>query len=241
MPFNSLVDWSLGAGIVLAVVSFVALRPPSHRERGFSFAVVDSMRRVRRTFVLLGIVLAVGTGAVLVSASLHHSPPPPRSAPDSLRFLNALVDTSAHRHTRDSIVAARRRRSGDMAMAGTLLSDPQARMAKYDSAIAIDSANGYAYQYQADEFAKWARWPQAIAAAQRAALVDSANAKWHLLALGAVAYRGADTATSHRAIRAALRLDCRNSAAIRGDGRYREQLKRDAQARELVGRGCGGW
>ena len=239
MPFASEVDWSLGAAIVLAVILFVAWRPPIHADRHFSLDVIAAMRRVRRTFVALGAVLAIGTGAALLSASLRHAPPPPRSAPDSLRFLNALIDRSAHRHVRDSITARRHRHSRDLAMAGTLLTDRTARMAKYDSAIAIDSTNGYAWQYRADEFARQADWRRAIAAAQRAAVVDSANAESHLLALGAVAYRGADTATSHRAIRAALRLDCRNGDAIRSDGRYRTQLRRDAVARSMVERGCG--
>jgi hypothetical protein len=69
-------------------------------------------------------------------------------------------------------------------------------------------------------------------------LTDSAGTQWHLQALGATAWRGGDTVTSHWAIRRLMHLDCHAAAGLRRDGRYREQLAHDSAARRMVSRGC---
>jgi hypothetical protein len=69
-------------------------------------------------------------------------------------------------------------------------------------------------------------------------LVDTAGAPWHLQALGAIAWRHGDTATSHWAIRRLMRLDCSSVGELRHDRRYHDELARDSAARALVQRSC---
>lgn len=69
-------------------------------------------------------------------------------------------------------------------------------------------------------------------------LTDSAGTQWHLQALGASAWRGGDTVTSHWAILRLVHLDCHAAAGLRRDRRYREQLSQDSAAQRMVARGC---
>jgi hypothetical protein len=97
-----MINWSAGAVIVLLAVLFVGLRPPRHPGNAAAAAIGDWLRWVRRAFVVAGILLSAGAATVAV-CSPREEARPPRSTVDSLRFLNALVDTAARRHLRDSI------------------------------------------------------------------------------------------------------------------------------------------
>lgn len=175
MWHDDIVSWGLGAGVVAAIVIAVAVRPPVHAGPPMSPGAARSMRSVRRAFLALGLLL-VGVTAVVVAASLDGTVHLPRSRADSLRYLGALVDTVVQRGRRDSVIAGRRQRSSDLALAGSLRSDARARLATFDSALAVDSANGYAWQFRADELARAGRCTEARAAVRRAAMFDSATA-----------------------------------------------------------------
>lgn len=89
MAHHDAVGWLFGAAIVLGVALFVALVPPW---RTRSVATADSLRSVRRAFVVAGILLAC-TAAMLASTPADMAPPP-RSSADSLHYLSRLVDTA---------------------------------------------------------------------------------------------------------------------------------------------------
>jgi hypothetical protein len=97
-----MINWSAGAAIVLLAVLFVGLRPPRHAGGASAAAIADSMRWVRRAFIVAGLLLSAGTATVAVCSPRDESRPQ-RSTADSLHYLNVLVDSAARRHLRDSI------------------------------------------------------------------------------------------------------------------------------------------
>ena len=102
MPHHEVINWSAGAVIVLLAVLFVGLRPPRHAGDAAAAAIADWLRWVRRMFVVVGVVLAAGAATVAVCTP-REAARPPRSTVDSLRFLNAVVDSVVRRHVRDSV------------------------------------------------------------------------------------------------------------------------------------------
>lgn len=173
MSPDILIGWWAGAGIIAAMVIAVVVRPPRQVDGGISAAAARSLRAARRAFVALGLLL-VGVTAVVMAASLHGTVRLPRSPADSVHFLGALVDTVVHRGRRDSALAERRQRSSRLILSGAVRSDPRARLAAFDSALAVDSTNGYAWWFRADELARDGRCAEARAAAGRAGAIEPA-------------------------------------------------------------------
>ena len=117
MPHHDMINWSAGAVLVLLAVLFVGLRPPRHAGDAAAAAIADWLRWVRRAFVVIGIVLAAGAATVAV-CSPREEMRPPRSAADSLHFLNTVVESAVRRHLRDSVALVK-------AVKGSGVSEPR--------------------------------------------------------------------------------------------------------------------